>query len=175
MIKLQTPRLTLRPPRLEDIQCILMIEASDGYEEYVGRDPDPKKSVERLARAIRELDSRGYGMLGIVITAEHDELIGICGLMPSPTGNGRDVELVCAIRGDCRRHGFALEASERVLSWGLNELGLARVYGRVDEANQPSRLLVERIGMTRDGTRSDMLRNRREFTYVMNAATKSSL
>ncbi|MGM9985646.1 MAG: GNAT family N-acetyltransferase [Bacillaceae bacterium] len=54
--------------------------------------------------------------------------------------------------------GFATEASQQLLAFGFNPLNLHRIYATCDQRNSGSAKVLEKIGMTREGTiREDLL------------------
>lgn len=60
-----------------------------------------------------------------------------------------DVELGYTLARDCWGHGYATEAAGACLAAGLAELSRPRIIAVVDEENEASLGVPERIGMTR--------------------------
>ena len=48
--------------------------------------------------------------------------------------------------------GYAVEASRVLLDFAFNTLGLHRVWGKCHSANGASARVMEKLGMTREGT-----------------------
>ncbi|MYL06055.1 MAG: GNAT family N-acetyltransferase [Gemmatimonadales bacterium] len=54
-----------------------------------------------------------------------------------------------------RKHwgrGLTAEAARAVVDWGFRERGLAKVYAYADARNAQSLRVMEKLGMTREGT-----------------------
>ena len=76
--------------------------------------------------------------------------IGICGLVRRETLDAPDVgfAFLAAFRG----RGYAYESAAAVIAYARETLGLRRLVGIVDPANDRSVRLLEKLGMTREGT-----------------------
>lgn len=106
-------------------------------------------------RARLEIDlslHRTYGFgLCIAESLETGTTIGRCGLIPTPTNDGLEGELACMFGVSWWGHGLASEAGAALLSFGLDELELRRVFGTARMANAASIRLMEKLGMRRVG------------------------
>lgn len=89
---------------------------------------------------------RGFSSWAVVDRAS-GRVIGDAGFgMFAPTG---DVELGYTLARDRWGHGYATEAASACLAAGLAELSAPRIIALVDEENEASLRVPERIGMTR--------------------------
>ncbi|QSX01062.1 GNAT family N-acetyltransferase [Haloterrigena alkaliphila] len=53
------------------------------------------------------------------------------------------------------RHGYGTDATERVVRYGFDQLGLHKIEARVFEFNAASRRLLESVGFTEEGVHRD--------------------
>lgn len=68
-------------------------------------------------------------------------------------------EIGYLLHPDFRGNGYAREAADRILQLGFEELH--KISARCDPGNEPSRRLLERLGMRREGERAH------PYTYAM--------
>lgn len=59
------------------------------------------------------------------------------------------------IAPDRHREGYGTEATERLVTYGFDQLGLHKITARVFEFNEPSRRLLESVGFTQEGVHRD--------------------
>ncbi len=57
-----------------------------------------------------------------------------------------------SIARSCWNRGLTTEAVDAVVGWGFDELGLEKVYARMDVENVGSWRVMVKVGMTREGT-----------------------
>jgi ribosomal-protein-alanine N-acetyltransferase len=74
------------------------------------------------------------------------EVIGMVELLQALEGN--EVEIVCAVLPKYREQGVATEVCRAVIKWGFAEYQWPRILARVVAENEPSRRLLQRLGMT---------------------------
>ena len=150
-LPLQTPRLTLRSPRVEDAQALLAVFGDPVVMRYVG--DGRTRSVEELGAAIGRgivLESeRGFNM-SVVVRRTDGQVLGDCGLSVwQPTG---EVEIGWRFAKKHWGHGFAHEAAQEVLRFAAEEIGLRRLISVVHPDNLASRKLAERLGFVVERT-----------------------
>ncbi len=92
----------------------------------------------------------GFGLCSVVLK-KTGEVIGWCGLQPvgdedSPLGR---IELGYLIDQDYRRQGYAFEACRAILDFAFSRLELDEVYAVIDEKNEASLRLAEKLGFIR--------------------------
>ena len=61
------------------------------------------------------------------------------------------------IAPDHHRQGYGTDATERVVAYGFDQLGLHKIEARVFAFNEPSRRLLESVGFTREGVHRDRI------------------
>ena len=165
--ELETARLALRPLSLADAGDMWQLDQDPLVREFLGGQTTPERSRESLVRELQRFSRTGRGLLAMFACGS--QFIGYCGFVDSQVDDGSDVELVCAARPATRRKGFAAEAANRVLRWGLDDLGLQRVLGRVASENTASAQLVKRLHMTLWRERVDPLTGKAEQVYEIRA------
>jgi RimJ/RimL family protein N-acetyltransferase len=85
-----------------------------------------------------------------VVLKGTEQLIGDCGLKTEE--DARQAELGVTFAREHQGKGYAYEAVSRVLDYAFSELGLHRIIAIADQENAPSVLLLERLGMRREGS-----------------------
>ena len=144
---MRTRRLDLGPLRRKDFERL--------YEHWcipeVGRwlwdqVPPTREQVEKeLVNSLTSFAERGFGVW--LLRARVDSrFVGTCGLLSVPEGTG-EIEIICSIEPCQWRRGYALEATRAVLRHAFEELEVGEIVGRCDVPNEPSRRLVEKLGM----------------------------
>jgi len=150
-MNLQTQRLHLRPIRLNDAPAIF--EARGDAEVMRYWDWPAQASVDEVRQVIqnhfREIDS-GATQWWVVAQSLRGPAIGECDLSDIDLHHGR-AEIGFLFRRSAWGQGFAREAMERVIRYGFEELGLARLTARCHAGNEASRRLLERLGFAQEG------------------------
>lgn len=82
-----------------------------------------------------------------------DGPIGVCGLTDIDRLHRR-AEFSLYIAPDYHRRGYAQEGLKTLFWWGFREMGLNVIYGEVIGSN-PSSGIFERLGMKKEGSRTD--------------------
>lgn len=140
---LRTDRLHLLPPTRDDRALGERLHRDLRVRRYLGgptaEDRLPEVLLGYLSFGPRQASwivRRGdeAGPIGLVSLSEHKD--------------GRDVELSYQFVPEAWGHGYATEATRAVLSHAARGMGLPRVIAETQEANAPSRRLLERLGMT---------------------------
>jgi ribosomal-protein-alanine N-acetyltransferase len=99
-----------------------------------------------LESHVRAQATRGFGCWAVV-ERETDEVVGDVGFgIFEPT---HDIELGYTLRRDRWRFGYATEAARACLDAGLTHIAAPRIIAVVDEENEESQRVAERIGMSR--------------------------
>ena len=110
--------------------------------------PDERAVGALVERYAREQAERGFSSWAVVERST-GRVIGDAGFeVFEPTG---DVELGYTLARDRWGHGFAVEAAAACLRAGFAHLDVARIIALVDAENERSLVVVERIGMSREG------------------------
>jgi RimJ/RimL family protein N-acetyltransferase len=87
------------------------------------------------------------------VTTTGGDFIGAVGFLIVPGEVfpfGPSVEVGWRLARPAWGHGYATEAARRGMSWAFAEGGLDEIVSFTAEVNQPSRAVMERLGMHRD-------------------------
>ena len=146
---IRTPRLTLRPFALGDVEARLAYCSDAEWARYFPiAQPYTRRDAEEFV-AQRQLDA--WGKDPAWWAADLDgELIGHVGLWPDPVN--RHAEVGYAIARPRWGQGFATEAVSAVVNAVFTTTDLERVFARADVRNAASRRVLEKVGMDQVGT-----------------------
>jgi ribosomal-protein-alanine N-acetyltransferase len=146
-LPIETERLILRPFAPErDAEQMLEVYGDPAVMRYIPEDVYRSLAAVRatLERYAREQESRGFSFWAVV-ERSGGRVIGDAGFgVFEQTG---DVELGYTFKRDRWGRGYATEAARACLDAALAHLDVARIIAVVDEKNQRSSRVAERIGM----------------------------
>jgi RimJ/RimL family protein N-acetyltransferase len=83
----------------------------------------------------------------LFVVTEGRTSVGVAGLVRSPALDGRDFELLCAMRSEVQHRGLAKQACQLVLAWAFDTAGFERVIACIDDGNEGARAIAKAIGM----------------------------
>ena len=133
------PQLTpveLRPLTPSDDELLSALEQQDDVWEFVGTLPLPD-------------EEHPHHLFAIV---EGKASVGVAGLVTSQALEGKDFELLCALRSEAQGRGLAKQACMLVMAWGLDTLKLERVVACIGNGNDGARSIATKLGMTAWGS-----------------------
>lgn len=145
-----TPRLRLRPLRLDDLDDLAEVYLHPLVMRWIGT--HRLEDVEReIALQIEHQASQGWS-LWAVADRHTDRMIGDCGLQPLEH-HGPDVELGYDLHPDAWGRGLATEAARAVMAQAFGPLRVDRVVAVVKPDHVASQRVLEKAGLHRAGTR----------------------
>ena len=144
---LQTSRLFLRKPTIDDAAFMLRLVNEPLWLKYIGDRnvhslDDAKQYL--LNGSIKSFNENGFGF-SIVELKETGEKIGMSGLVKRDYLD--DVDIGFAYFPEFSGFGFALEAARATLDHAHNTLGYNRVLAIATPDNTRSIRLLEKIGL----------------------------
>jgi len=151
-MELRTPRLILRPFRMEDIPDVAAPSAHPAFGQYIELPSQPMERAEKwVTRIVAERQPDSKSDWHFAIQVEDDpRLIGWIRL-----GIGeaklRQGEVGYALHPDFWGRGFMTEALKRILAFGLEDRRLVRIWATTNLLNVGSWTVMERAGMQREG------------------------
>ena len=147
---LETERLRLRLPRLEDAQAVAGFLADPEVMRFLGAGVTLSRADawRSMAGFLGHWALRGYGMWALEEKAT-GTLVGRAGFL-NPEG-WPGFELGWTLGRPYWGRGFATEAARRALAFAFEELARDRVMSLIRPANTPSMRVAERLGETRTG------------------------
>lgn len=147
MRSIATARLTIRPLTLDDAAFIVTLLNDADWLRFIG-----DKTVHSDDDARRYLTTGPLAMyatygFGLCAVERNDDrsTIGMCGLIKRE--GLEDVDIGYAFLPEGRGQGYALEATQAVLEYGLNTMGFARIVAITDPDNAAWTRVLQRIGM----------------------------
>ena len=148
---LQTERLRLRWVTEADAGLMLAIWNDPDFIRHVGdrgiRTED--EALQAMREGVMKLyRDYGYGPY-LMINAENDRALGICGLFKREYLDDPDIGF--ALLPYNRRRGYVYEAAEAVVRHAREEMRLPGLTAIVSPGNPASIGLLEKLGMTREG------------------------
>ena len=147
-LRLRTPRLLLRPPRLEDFDAYAQFSADPESTRYLGG-PQPRSTAWRnfMVHA-GAWQLQGFSMFSVLLK-DTGEWIGRVGPWMPEGWPGTEVGWGIA-RAHCSR-GYATEAATAAIDWSFAKLGWDEVIHCIDPANQGSQAVARKLGASNRG------------------------
>lgn len=149
-MQLHTERLLLREYTLDDFDAVHAFASDRRIAEFVEWGPnstaDTKKFLEACSSAQSEPQRRNFTL---AITVRKADPIGSVSLS-LVSGKG---EIGYVVAADCWGRGYATEASQAMLVFGMKDLGLPEITATCRPENAASARVLEKIGMSRIGLR----------------------
>jgi len=150
---LETGRLTLRAPRIEDFSTFAdMIKGPRG--RYYGTSDCRKDAWRDFMQITGTWFLRGHGAW-TVTKRETGEVLGFVHIGAEP--GDMEPELGYVISADAEGRGIAFEAAQAVRDHALGALALPSLVSYVHPPNTRSAALAQRLGGTRDAVAEDAL------------------
>jgi RimJ/RimL family protein N-acetyltransferase len=148
--QLDTERLVMRGFREDDLDELAAISADPEVTKWVGDDNGLSRedTWRRMAYWVGHWELRGFGQWAL-IERETGRLVGRAGLLRPEAWPGLEVGWLVA-----REHwgrGFAPEAGRGAIEWAREELGADHVISLIEDANERSARVAEKLGMTVEG------------------------
>lgn len=148
---LHTARLTLRGMRRQDAADMFEYASRSDVTEYLLW--SEHSSVGYTVEYLKYVESR-YAVgdfFDFAVTLNGSgKMIGTCGFAKIDTVNN-SAEIGYVLNPAYHHLGYGAEAAQRVVEFGFRELGLHRIEARFMEGNEPSRNLMEKLGMSFEG------------------------
>ncbi len=148
---LETSRLLFRAHELEDIDAYCAMEADPEVRRYVGGAPRPREQAETRFRQGLSADISDHLSLWATLYKPENCYIGRCGIYPHFGDDSRPIPgegvLAFYIARPYWGRGLATEAGEAFLRFGFEELGLDRIVATVQDGNDASTHVLEKLGL----------------------------
>ena len=145
---LETPRLLLRPPRVEELPDWIAMMADPDVARFIGGVQPPSMVWRGLMAMIGAWHATGVSMFS-VIERDSGRWLGRIGPWCPHGWPGTEVgwSLVRSAWG----RGFALEAAGAAMDYAFDVLQWDEVIHTIDPANVASQRVAERLGSVRRG------------------------
>ena len=138
---LETERLVLRPPRLEDAKAVAALASDRRIAENTLRIPHPYAlaDAQGFITAANAADDETV----FLITTRADAVIGACGIA---TLDGETPEIGYWLGVPFWGQGYATEAARALIDHAFGELGYNVLLGGARVSNPASRRVLEKCG-----------------------------
>jgi RimJ/RimL family protein N-acetyltransferase len=149
---IETDRLLLRPFVASDHAALLAIHSREEVTPYIPWDVRGPEEVSRVLAdkaASTGLEHEGDKLELAAVLRADGTLVGDFLLMWRSAVH-RCAEVGFVVHPDHHGRGFATDATAELLRMGFEELGLHRIYGRIDARNAASARVLEKLGMRRE-------------------------
>jgi len=148
----ETPRLLLRPHRLDDFDDLTRYHSDPEVVRYI---PWPVRTPAQTREALAARTRQGvvfepgqWLVLAMELKGE-GRVIGEM-LLKYESDTDATGELGYAMAADVGGRGYATEAAEAMLELAFGRFGLHRVLARLDARNAASAALLRRVGMRQE-------------------------
>jgi RimJ/RimL family protein N-acetyltransferase len=149
--ELHTPRLLLRTWLPADLEPFARLNADPRVMEHLPGVLSREQSDALAARIAAHFAEKGFGLWALEVPGVAP-FVGFVGLsVPRfEAAFTPCVEVGWRLGAEHWGRGYASEAARAALMFGFDRLGLREIVSFTVPANQRSRAVMERIGMTRD-------------------------
>lgn len=162
---LKTQRLILRPIELSDAEAIFDYAKNPNVSRYTLWEPhrSPQDSLNYIKEYIFNYYSKGVPEpFGVAFKENPQRIIGTVGCFWT-SKEAKAMELAYAIGEEYWGKGLATEASLAVMQYCFKEFSLKRIQARCKAENKPSARVMEKVGMTYEGTLKSAIFHRQQF------------
>ena len=147
--RIETERLVLRKPRMDDVPVIFEAYAQDPeVTRYLVWKPHKNvQETEQFITAYLQLWQMGRDFAYAITLKENDKLIGMFGLHPMKF----NLEVGYGLARPFWKKGYMTEALRTMIEWAFTQPEVFRVQATCDIENIASARVMEKAGMTREG------------------------
>jgi len=151
-LPLVTERLSLRQVGVEDAAAIQSYRSLAEVHRFMYHaELSVDEWRERIAATWANLDlERDDDALALGIVEQSTGSIVGDVVLFLRSAEHRAGELGYALRPSAQGRGYAVEAARAMLGFAFEQVGMHRVYGRIDARNAASARVLERLGMRRE-------------------------
>lgn len=147
-IRIDTPRLLLRPPRLEDLDAWSEMMLDEPTARFIGGVMPRSVCWRQLMTLIGSWHAHGFAMFSVIEKASH-RWIGRVG--PWQPDGWPGTEIGWAISRDCWGRGYAGESAAAAADWAFETLGWSSMIHSIAPANVASQRVAQKLGSTHLG------------------------
>jgi RimJ/RimL family protein N-acetyltransferase len=146
---IETERLCLRPQRIDDLEQLHALTASEEMHRFLGGQPSIEDNYRRLLAAIGGWTVFGFDRFA-VLERDGGALVGTCGIFRLIRGLGEDFdrhpEAGWIIRSDRWGRGYAGEAMRATIDWFERTQGRCRTVCMISPGNVVSARIAAKLG-----------------------------
>lgn len=151
LVTLETERLVLRAPRLEDAADIFAYARDPEVVRYLPWEHHQslEDAREYIARSLQAHEA-GKRADWVMVLKDSGRVVGTCGFCSWAAGSGRAEVGYCLAREHWGK-GLVTEAAERIVRLGFEDCMLNRIEAVCDVNNIGSARVMEKCGMVFEG------------------------
>src|SRR5687768_9791093 len=142
-LRLETPRLILRPPRAEDLDPLSEMMQDETTTRFIGGVLPRSLCWRQLMTMIGSWHALGFAMFSVI---EKDTGRWVGRLGPWQPEGWPGPEIGWAIVRDRWGRGLAVEAAVAATDWAFDTLGWTKVIHSIAPANIASQRVAEKLG-----------------------------
>jgi len=143
VIVTKSKRLLFRSLKKKDINFLMTVWGDQETMKYAGGKGDLNKEQASLDYYIALEQKKGYAPY-LLLEKSTMQPIGVCGFQPSKLEV--DADLFYHLHKDAWGKGYASEAGHACLEYGTKSLGLTKIGASVEQENQASIRVLEKLG-----------------------------
>ncbi|CAM2362525.1 GNAT family N-acetyltransferase [Listeria seeligeri] len=160
---IKTERLFLSEMTLADKEILFGYWSDDSVTRYMNIEPfQSLQPVEEMIRMLRQLEIEGKALRCVIILQATGEIIGTCGFNYIDHENQR-AEIAYDLGTRFWKRGYATEAVQALMKWGIESFKLHRMEAKVDPRNEASISLLQKLGFQEEGLLRDYEKIGTEF------------
>ncbi len=147
-IFLETERLILKAPTLEEIDDLYLLQSDKEVMKYIGTGARTKeKVIDATESAIKHYQDHGFS-LGLLYEKETGLLVGQAGLIYLEYNDKQpDIEIGYRLHKRYWGMGYATEVTKALIVWGFNHLSVNYLIAVINPENLKSKRVLEKSGM----------------------------
>jgi RimJ/RimL family protein N-acetyltransferase len=142
-LQLETARLILRPPRLEDLDAWAAFMADPEAARFIGGTMSRSMTWRGVMTMIGSWHAHGFAMFSVIEKAT-GRWIGRVG--PWLPEGWPGTEIGWSIVRDCWGRGFATEAAIATADWAFDNLGWTQIIHSIAPDNAASQQVARKLG-----------------------------
>jgi RimJ/RimL family protein N-acetyltransferase len=147
-IRLETERLVLRPPRVEDFDAWAAFAADEEVARYIGGVQARSVAWRGFLSIVGGWHVQGFSMFS-VIEKDSGRWVGRVG--PWCPEGWPGTEVGWSLARECWGRGYATEAACAAMDWAMDTLGWTDIIQTIDPRNDGSKAVARRIGASYRG------------------------
>lgn len=142
----QTKRLLIRQLTADDFDVMYAVYSDAEAMRWVddGQPISREECIRWIEITQKNYAAYGYGMSALVLRSS-GAVIGFCGLVHP--GGQPEAEIKYALLRDYWGQGFASEATQGMIDYGVRTFGLRKIIATIDPDNLASQRVMAKVGM----------------------------
>jgi RimJ/RimL family protein N-acetyltransferase len=170
LVRIETKRLILRKPELSDLDVAFKIHGDPETNKFNPNGPASWKTTQEMLRNwLRHWQDNGFGYWAVSTLENPARIIGFGGILYKRVNDRNKLNLYFRFEPSAWGHGYATELAETALTVAFDVLHEDLVFGSVRASNNPSRKILERVGMVQTDSVVDAADREPRLIYEITA------